>query len=82
MFKKATVLTRPSPARKTRRSAGKAAATEEARRYAPHFVRLFARRIDLGERKSPSSASEPLSDARTTLEDFFSILLVFAPIGQ
>ncbi|MDZ4854229.1 MAG: hypothetical protein SGJ26_05105, partial [Nitrospirota bacterium] len=67
---------------KTRRSAGKAAASEEARRYGPHFVGPFARAIDLGERKSPSSASdflkilvEPLSDARTPLADFFSILL-------
>ncbi len=60
---------------KTRRSSSKAAVSEEARRYAPHFVRLFARRIDLGEQKSPSSASEPLSDARTLLADFFSILL-------
>ena len=50
----------------------------------PHFVRPFARRMDLGEWKIPSSASglrkalfnvEPLSDARTTLADFFSILL-------
>jgi hypothetical protein len=38
--------------------------------------------MDLGERKSPSSASdfrktlvEPLSEARTMLADFFSILL-------
>jgi hypothetical protein len=33
--------------------------------------------MDLGERKNPFSHShvEPLSDARTTLEDFFSILL-------
>ena len=50
--------------------------TEEARRYGPHFVKPFARRIDLGEWKIPSSASglrktlfnvEPLSDARTPL---------------
>ena len=66
----------------TRRSAGKAAASEEARRYVPHFVGPFALVIDLGERKSPSSASdfratlvEPLSDARTKLADFFSLLL-------
>ncbi len=46
--------------------------SEEARRYGPHFVGPFARAIDLGERKSPSSASEfpktlveLLSDART-----------------
>jgi hypothetical protein len=30
--------------------------------------------MGLGERKIPSSTSEPLSDARTTLADFFSIL--------
>ena len=42
MLKKAAVLTRPAPARKTRRSAGKAAASEEARRYQPHFVGPFA----------------------------------------
>jgi len=42
----------------------------------------FARAIGLGERKRPSSTSEfwkilvePLSDARTPLTDFFSILL-------
>jgi hypothetical protein len=42
----------------------------------------FALAIGLGERKSPSSASdfrktlvEPLSEARTPLADFFSILL-------
>ena len=31
--------------------------------------------MDLGEREIPSSTSEPLSDARTPLADFFSILL-------
>jgi hypothetical protein len=45
-------------------------------------VEPFARTIDLGERKSPSSASdllkfhryvEDLNDARTTLTGFFSI---------
>ena len=78
-----------SPARprlaKTRRSAGKAAASEEARRYKPHFVWPFTPRMDLGERISPASVSdlrkvlfnvEPLSDARTLLADFFSVLLV------
>jgi hypothetical protein len=30
--------------------------------------------MDLGERKIPSSDSEPLSDARTPLAGFFSIL--------
>ena len=57
----------------------KAAASEEARRYQPHFVWPFARRMDLGERKIPSCASEPLSDARTPLADFFSILLEGRP---
>ncbi len=67
---------------RTRRSACKAAASEEARRYGPHFVGPFAFVIDLGERKSPSSASdfrttlgEPLSEARTLPAEFFSILL-------
>ena len=32
----------------------KAAASEEARRYAPYFVWLFALSMNLGERKSPS----------------------------
>jgi len=47
-------------------------ASEETRRYGPHFAGPFALVIDLGERKSPSSTSEfrkafvePLSDART-----------------
>jgi hypothetical protein len=59
-----------------------AAASEEARRYGPHFVGPFARAIDLGERKSPFNVSdlrstlvEPLSDARTKLADVFSILI-------
>ena len=61
----------------------KVAASEEARRYVPHFVGPFALTMDLGERKSPSSASglrntlfnvEPLSEARTKLVDFFSRL--------
>jgi len=54
------------------------AKSEEVR---THFVGPFARAIDLGERKSPFNASdlrttlvEPLSDARTPLVDFFSIL--------
>ncbi len=61
----------------TRRSAGKAAISEEARRYHPHFVWPFARRMDLGERKKPSKASEPLSDTRTQLEGFCSILRIW-----
>jgi len=56
MLKKATVLTRPAPARRTRRSAGKAAASEEAEAY-------------------PCGTLEPLSDARTKLAGFFSILI-------
>ena len=76
MLKKATVLTRPTPARRDAPLPSKAAVSEEARRYVPHFVRPFARRMDLGEWKIPSSASglrktlfnvEPLSDARTPL---------------
>jgi hypothetical protein len=66
----------------SKRLSSKAAASEEARRYGPHFVGPFALAIGLGERKSPSSASdflgtlvEPLSDVRTPLADFFSILL-------
>ena len=68
----------------SKRPSRKAAAREEARRYVPHVVRPFARRMDRGEWKIPSSASslrktlfngEPLSDARTMREDFFSILL-------
>jgi hypothetical protein len=71
------------PAGCSKRLFSKAAASEEARRYGPHFVGPFARTIGLGERKSPSSAFdfrgtlvEPLSDARTPLADFFSILLI------
>ena len=43
----------------------KAAASKEARRYHPHFVWPFARKMDLGERRISSSTSKPLSDART-----------------
>jgi hypothetical protein len=60
----------------SKRPSSKAAASKEARRCRPHFVWPFARRMDLGERKIPSSASEPLSEARTTPVDFFSILLI------
>jgi len=35
----------------------KAAASEEARRYGPNFVKPFARIMDLGEWKIPSSVS-------------------------
>jgi hypothetical protein len=63
----------------------KAAASEEARRYIPHFV--WAVRPCNGSWRTekphqyfrPPRGSlryvEPLSDARTTLADFFSILL-------
>jgi hypothetical protein len=70
---------------KTRHSADKAAAREEARKYEPHLVRLFALVMGLGERNDPSRVSdsdtlllrvEPLRDARTKLADFFSILLI------
>ena len=68
----------------TRLAPNKAAASEEARRYGPHFVKPFAHKMDLAEWKIPSSVSglqktifhvEPLSDARTKLTGFFSILL-------
>ena len=54
-------------------------------------MKPFARRMDLGEWKIPSSVSglrktlfnvEPLSDARTKLADFFSILLGAGGQGQ
>ena len=60
---------------KTRRSADKAAASEDRRRYPPHFVGPFAHSMDLGERKTPPVLPisegllfnvEDLSDARTT----------------
>ncbi len=58
----------------------KAAASEDRRGYRPHFVEPFARSMDLGERKNPSSASafreyhryvEDLNDARTKLAGLF-----------
>ena len=84
MLKKAVVLTLPAPARQDApfRRQGRSERRGEA--YAPHFVWPFARRMGLGERKSPlqypiSGGSplyvEPLSDTRTPLADFFSILL-------
>ena len=68
---------------KTRCSAGKAAASEEARRYVPHFVcgRSPLQQVLANGKASlvfPTSEKlnvEPLSDARTMLADFFSILL-------
>jgi len=67
----------------SKRPISKAAASEEARRYVPHFVWPFTPRMGLGERISPTSVSdlrvlfnvEPMSDARTKPADFFSILL-------
>ena len=71
----------------SKRPFSKAAASEEARRYVPHFVWPFTSRMGLGERISPTSVSdlrvlfnvEPLSDARTLLADFFNILLCEVP---
>jgi len=65
-----------SRSRMLKRPSSKAAASKEARRYQPHFVWPFAREMDLGERITPSSTPMHLSDARTPLADFFSILLV------
>ena len=58
LLKKTTVLTLPPRRAKTRLSTGKAAASEEARRYAPHFVWQFAMAMDLGERKNPFRDSD------------------------
>jgi hypothetical protein len=95
MCARKTTLTRTSVATGechegcSKRLFSKAAVSEAARRYAPHFVGPFAPRMDLGERISPSSVSgfrktlvEPLSDARTPLADFFSILLIASPDEQ
>jgi len=43
---------------KTRLSTDKAAASEDRRRYPPHFVGPFALAIGLGERKAPCSDSD------------------------
>ena len=73
----------------TRPVPSKAAASEEAKRYIPHFV--WAARPCHGSWRTgkppttfPSSEKlllnvEPLSDARTPLPDFFSILLGACP---
>src|SRR6185503_19902072 len=83
MLKKATFSPAQPQRAQTRCSAGKAAASEEARRYLPHFVRPFTLHMIPGERKTPLSILgslrryphvEPLTDARTMLADFFSIL--------
>ena len=70
-------ITREFHARCSKSPISKAAASEEARRYQAHFVWPFARKMDLGERNISSSTSEPLSDARTPLAGFSSILLEF-----
>ena len=59
MLKKAVVLTLPAPARQDApfRRQGRSERRGEA--YAPHFVWPFARRMGLGERKSPSSIRYP-----------------------
>ncbi len=67
-----------------KRIVSKAAASYEARGTDRTSCGPFALVVDLGERKSPSSDPdlresqwyvEPLSDARTMLANFFSILL-------
>ena len=58
MLKKATFSPAQPRRARTRRTTGKAAASEEARRYLPHFVRPFALAMGLGERKSPYSVSD------------------------
>src|SRR5689334_7471204 len=71
LFKMARHLTRPPRHAKTRRSAGKAAASEGPRRYTPHFVwavRPYSR--SWRTEKPP----EGLNDARTLLADFFNSL--------
>jgi len=57
VLKKATFSPAQPRRAETRRSTGKAAASEDPRRYPPHFVGPFAIRMDLGERESPYSAS-------------------------
>jgi len=83
MLKKAAVLTRPTPARQDAlfRRQGRSERRGEEVHTAPR-VRPFALTTALGERRNPSSVStseklnvEPLSEARTPLAGFFSILL-------
>jgi hypothetical protein len=69
----------------SKRPFSKAAASEEARRYVPHFVwAVRPCKWFLANGKAPTVfptskklllSVEPLSDARTPLADFFSILL-------
>ena len=86
MLKKAAVLTRPAPARQDApfRRQGRSERRGEEVRTALRVCRSPIQ-MDPGERISPSSVSdlrktlfnvEPLSDTRTPLADFFSILLV------
>ena len=42
-----------NPAGCSKNLSRKATASEDRRRYPPHFVELFARTMDLGERKNP-----------------------------
>jgi len=51
----------------SKRLSSKAAASENRRRYPPHFVGPFADSMDLGERENPSSASDILRDSSSTL---------------
>jgi len=83
MLKKATFSPAQPRRAETRRSAGKAAASEEVRRYVPHIVcgRSPLQQV-LANGKAPLMLPvseklnvEPLSEARTPLADFFSILL-------
>jgi len=73
----------------SKKLSSKAAASEEARRYVPHFVWAVRpcnaswRTEKPLQRFRPPRRSllnvEPLSDARTLLADVFSILLVSGP---
>ncbi len=76
-----------SPAGRSKEPSSKAAASEDRRRYPPHFVGPFARTMDPGERINPSSTSasenlnryvEGLNDAGTTLAASFNVLLLHA----
>jgi hypothetical protein len=73
----ATILTRPPRCAETHRSTGTAAASEEARRYIPSSLdpRASITCARIGSLPPLAAHVEPLSDARTPLADFFSILL-------
>jgi hypothetical protein len=49
----------------SKRLFSKAAASEDRRRYPPHFVELFTRTMDLGEQKNPSRDSNFRESLRT-----------------